>query len=129
MILELPREIQVKIFGYLDFKSLQHNATRVCKTWFEIIRNDSNLSGKLTLSLKSGSDINSVLASWKRLKTLCFKNLYRKTDLTPELMDSYHSYQNHTNTGPWTPNDLRDVDLNLCKSLEKVYVLHDFPGK
>ena len=129
MISELPREIQVKIFGYLDFKSLQHNATRVCKAWFEIIRNDSNLSGKLTLSLNSGSDINSVLASWKKLKILCFKTLYRKTNLKPELMDPYES---HTNPGTFIqpePNDLRNVDLNLCKSLKKVFVLHDFPGK
>ena len=120
MLIKLPREIWVQIFGYLDFKSLQCNATRVCKTWFEIIRNDSELSSELTLSLESGSDINSVLASWKKLKILRFKKLYRKTILQPEMFEEH--------VERWKPNDLREVNLKDCKFLEKVFVMHDFPG-
>ena len=48
---ELPIEIWTKIFSYLDYESLQDNATLVCKEWFEIIRNSSNLSGRLVLHL------------------------------------------------------------------------------
>ena len=48
---QLPIEIWTGIFSYLDYESLQKNATLVCKDWYEIIRNNSNLSGRLVLHL------------------------------------------------------------------------------
>ena len=47
----LPVETWAFIFQFLDEKTLRESATLVCKHWFEIIRGDSNLSGKLTLNL------------------------------------------------------------------------------
>ena len=99
-------EIWGKIFGYLDFTTIQKTATVVCKEWKEIIRSDSKISGNLVLYLPlkkldnnlltalqsksfpdqiqridllthftttsevSASDINSLLESWKALKSL-----------------------------------------------------------
>ena len=48
---ELLIEIWTKIFTYLDYESLQKNAVLVCKNWFEIIRSNSKLSGRLVLHL------------------------------------------------------------------------------
>ena len=44
----LPKEILCIIFSYLDKKSAQ-NASEMCKLWFELIRNDSNLSSHVFL--------------------------------------------------------------------------------
>ena len=44
----LPNEVLCTLFSYLDKKSLR-NSTATCKHWFELIRNDSNLSGQVCL--------------------------------------------------------------------------------
>jgi len=79
----LPVETWAFIFQFLDEKTLRESATLVCKHWFEIIRGDSNLSGKLTLNLwKEGFvfntpgpkasmvKLNAILPSWPKLKHL-----------------------------------------------------------
>ena len=123
MLIELPQEIWVKIFGYLDFMSLQHNATRVCKDWFHIIRNDVNLSGKLTLHGKCSSEISSILRTWKKLKILHLPDLYGNyTEEQKEHLKRYDKYFD------WAQDELRDVDFKFCESLEKVIVKHSFKG-
>ena len=53
------------IFGYLDFESKQKKAVLVNKQWFEIIRDNSVLSGHLVLWPPSGNatadEINEIL--------------------------------------------------------------------
>ena len=53
------------IFGYLDFESKQKKAVLVNKQWFEIIRDNSALSGHLVLWPPSGNatadEINEIL--------------------------------------------------------------------
>ena len=98
---KIPLEIWSKIFGYLDFETVQKTATMVCKLWFDMIRNDSVLSGELVLnsirqidlapSIKFShyqtvqnfrtfiegmktSEINDVLSKWKHLKILRILN-------------------------------------------------------
>ena len=81
----LPVETWAFIFQFLDEKTLRESATLVCKHWFEIIRGDSNLSGKLTLNLwnhdfenvfnthgpkASMVKLNAILASWPKLQHL-----------------------------------------------------------
>ena len=118
MLLELPKEIWVKIFGYLDFKSLQHDATRVCKYWFEIIRNDSTLSGKVAISAICNSEINSILIKWNKLKILYFPNLFggpNKGQVEYLLKNS--NAEDKTNY---------QTDLKIYKQLEKVIIKHNF---
>ena len=66
---DLPEEIWLKIFRYLDVKSLQ-NTQMVCKNWLNIILNDVILSGEYTLArtMISSVEINALLAKRSKLK-------------------------------------------------------------
>lgn len=46
---DLPEEILEMIFGFLPWSSLQKSCTVVSKKWFNLIRNNQNLSGDLRL--------------------------------------------------------------------------------
>ena len=45
----LPKEIWCKIWGELDFETLQKTCVLVCHEWFENIRENPGLSGKEVL--------------------------------------------------------------------------------
>ena len=47
---QLPDEVWIKIFGYLDLKTIHFVVSFVCKRWLTIVRNDIGLSGNLKLS-------------------------------------------------------------------------------
>ena len=69
----LPREVWIYIWGFLDFETLQKECTLVSKTWFNEIRDSTNLSGKMTLKRSWNLDmrnLNKILAHWKKLKEL-----------------------------------------------------------
>ena len=80
LLVALPKEIWIQIWGCLDFQTLQKMCTRVSKKWFEDIRNSVRLSGKLTLKTCTTSymkiddltvdDINGILSNWMMLKVL-----------------------------------------------------------
>ena len=119
MLANLPKEIWIHIFSFLDFESLQKRSTLVCQNWLAIIRNDCYLSGELRLNYNQklmSSDINSVLANWKKLKILRISR-FRKINLESEKLIIYD------NIGEV---DLRNVNLKVCKSLDKVIVPHNF---
>ena len=68
-----PREVWIKIWSHLDFETLQKTCTLVSKTWFDEIRDSTNLSGKMTLKRSWNLDmrnLNTILAHWKKLKEL-----------------------------------------------------------
>ena len=116
-----------KIFGYLDFESLQFKATLVCKDWYKMIRNDVTLSGKLSIcprpedlgedweweclpigsdyladvALAKPSDINPILKSWKALKILHLRHFKIAA--------------------------IKKLDFKPCKNLNKVYIDGKFP--
>ena len=75
----LPFEIWSKIFGHLDFKML-NRTTLVCKSWLEMIRNDFNISGELTLNSfnkMEATEINSIISKWNKVKVLyVYMNLF-----------------------------------------------------
>ena len=54
-MISLPTEVWLKIFGYLDFDTVQKEATLVCREWFSMIRNNNILSGHMVL--RTPSDI------------------------------------------------------------------------
>ena len=45
----LPEEVWVHVWSFLNFKNCQQICTLVCKTWFDQIRNSSALSGELRI--------------------------------------------------------------------------------
>ena len=60
MIVDLPEEVLVHIFEYLDYKSLQCIAVQVCKEWLSIIRNDCKLSGELKIKQFKHEDLPNI---------------------------------------------------------------------
>jgi len=86
------------IFGYLDFESKQKRAVLVNKQWFDIIRDNSALSGHLVLRPPSGNatadEINEILKGWSGLTTLEIPSV----------------------------NDMEKIKYAQCKMLKKVYV-------
>ena len=47
---QLPDEVWIKIFGYLDQRTIHFVVSLVSKRWLTIVRNDIGLSGHLKLS-------------------------------------------------------------------------------
>ena len=85
----LPKEMWIEIWSNLDFHTLQKICTLVSKDWKKYIRGSTKLSSEgIYLNLDSRRDtlpngfellkevdINAVLASWPKLKTLHVSNL------------------------------------------------------
>ena len=75
-LVELNEYVLLRIFHFLDFTSLQKNATLVCKRWFNIIRNDINLSKSVFLlkTPQTKDEITQILKSWPRIRHLTLAN-------------------------------------------------------
>ena len=111
-VVELPQEIWILIFKYLDFKTLQCKAILVCKKWFELIRSNSTLSGEFTLNTQVASEIEFLLSNWKKLKVLRSPILVKKCE-KEQLIDF------------GVELDFQNVNLKACKHLKKVIVPND----
>ena len=105
--IDLPEEIWIYIFRYLDIKSKQ-NAELVCKKWLNFILNDVILSGEYTLITNSisSSQVNAILAKRKKLKTVRFPRLLYRHEGD---FDEEHFLF-----------DIKNVNLKVCKDLKKV---------
>ena len=93
---QLPKEMWIQTWTYLDWETLQKKCTRVSKKWFEDIRNSARLSGKLTLKTcttrkkiddLSAKDINGILSHWKFLKTVVNKLFEFMHEVHPGVQD------------------------------------------
>ena len=108
---DLPEEIWIHIFRWLDVKSVQ-NAQLVCKTWLDFILNDVILSGEYTFVSKnvSSSQINGVLAKRKKLKIVRFPIPYQcfeEGDIPYEYVKDDTAF------------DTQYIDFEVCKDLNK----------
>ena len=69
----LPREILCIIFSYLDKRAAQ-SASEMCKLWFELIRNDSNLSSYVFLKCDGLKELRTKIEKsewiWNRWPVL-----------------------------------------------------------
>jgi hypothetical protein len=67
-----PPEVWLRIFGFLDWKSLQEKAVLVCNSWLEMIRGSPKLSGELSLRSDQiiKDDLIAILSRWMELKVL-----------------------------------------------------------
>ena len=103
--LDLPEEIWINIFRRLNVKSVQ-NAQLVCKKWLDYILNDVILSGEYRFATGlPSSQINSILAKRKKLKSVHFP----------------HPYEYKVGVGVVEDECLFDfVDFKVCKDLKKV---------
>ena len=103
--LDLPEEIWINIFRRLDVESVQ-NAQLACKKWLDFILNDVILSGEYRFAFGlTSSQINSILAKRKKLKSVHFP----------------HPYEYKVGVGVVGDECLFDfVDFKVCKDLKKV---------
>ena len=75
---EMPGEILMEFWSYLDFNTVQKICTRVSKSWLGMIRS-SNLSWKMKLrdtrpGLLGVTDFNAILSRWQDLRELHFSS-------------------------------------------------------
>ena len=70
--INLPTEVWIHIWSFLDFEKCQEICTRVSKEWLYKIRNSTRLSGEMILKLNEQNveDINDALSRWPKLKVL-----------------------------------------------------------
>ena len=68
----LPTEVWILTWSFLDFNTVQKKCTLVSKEWLNGIRNSTRLSGEMILRLKNLNvrDINDALSRWPKLKVL-----------------------------------------------------------
>ena len=102
----LPKEMWIEIWSNLDFHTLQKICTLVSKDWKKYIRGSTRLSSEgIYLNLDSRRDtlpngfellkevdINAVLASWPKLKTLHVSNLDSISRLGINLIENDDSH-------------------------------------
>ena len=118
---KIPIEIWSKIFGYLDFDTVQKTATLVCKSWLHMIRNDSVLSGGLALNSIDKMkifEINNVLSKWTHLKSLRIFNNWHPH------WDAKGPNESHLLLFRDTEFDLnlKEIEPFLCPWLKKIII-------
>ena len=75
----LPEEVWIKIWSYLDFKTVQKICTRVTKSWLKMIRS-SKLSWEMRLEHYAFHNVdilevetfNGILSHWENLRAIYF---------------------------------------------------------
>ena len=70
--INLPTEVWIHIWSFLDFIDCQQMCTLVSKEWFNKIRNSARLSGEMIFKVENQNikDINNALSRWPKLKVL-----------------------------------------------------------
>ena len=70
--INLPTEVWIHIWSFLDFNDCQEMCTLVSKEWFNRIRNSTRLSGEIIFKVDKQNikDINDALSRWPKLKVL-----------------------------------------------------------
>ena len=70
--INLPTEVWIHTWSFLDFETVQKTCTLVSKGWLSKIRNSTRLSGEVILKLENCNvkDINNALSRWPKLKVL-----------------------------------------------------------
>ena len=125
MAFDLPDEIWEQIFSYLSHHTLQEDCTLVCKSWTNIVRNNSSFSHTLMLRFLDHTDVNPILEKWPKLKTLYLENKYKMIDFNQDhmqvpmdIIDNDPRYIN-----PYGVKfELFDYQFKSCPNLEKVVI-------
>ena len=72
LAINLPKEVWIHIWSFLDFNTCQKMCTSVSKEWLFQIRNSTRLSGEIILRLENRNveGIKDALSKWPKLKIL-----------------------------------------------------------
>ena len=105
---DLPDELLIYIFRFLSQFTIQTALTLVSKKWYDVVRNDSKLSGELFPELTnthSIQNINQVLKKWPKLQVLKIPISF-KVKRKP----------------------LKKLDTNPCPNLKKIEIFYKDTG-
>ena len=84
MTVNLPKEMWINVWSYVDFKTLQKSCVLVSKVWFKDVRESVQLSGKLCLKNDNLDEefVKTILSQWKMLKILHLSKRMDQLDLS-----------------------------------------------
>ena len=84
MTVNLPKEMWITIWSYVDFKTLQKSCVLVSKVWLKDVRESVELSGKLFLKNDNLDEefVKTILSQWKMLKVLHLSKRMDQLDLS-----------------------------------------------
>ena len=133
-----PKEIWVKIWSLVDFKTLQKSCTVVCKNWREGIRGNASLSDHMTLNneQKSLEDINEVLSNWEALKIVRMSREMSNDELlqlAPHPSLEKIIFPKNYELGIWGEVtkvcfDLKNKSSEGIENIVELHLLHFFDG-
>jgi len=123
----LPKEILCIIFSNLDKKSVQMS-TATCKLWFELIRNDSNLSIYVGLKVMKLQEFDKRVQNfeisttrWPVLKTIEFCGHYPYFSMAEKIVQHATKLVNAKDCPP-----LEKIIISVSYSLGRFFP--QFPG-
>ena len=129
--INLPTEVLIHIWSFLDFNTCQTICTRVSKEWLYKIRNSTRLSGemKMTLEMQNVKDINDALSRWPKLKVLHLSDCdcnYRSCNCNDSRLCKLVSYWQKSKKFFLT-TDMLGINLTEHALLRKVVVQKSMP--
>ena len=127
----LPTEVWILTWSFLDFNTVQKKCTLVSKEWLNRIRNSTRLSGEMILRLKNLNvkDINDALSRWPKLKVLhlsdcnCF---YRSCNCNGSRLSKLVSHWEKSNKFGLN-TEMFGVNLTNNELLRKIIVPKSMP--
>ena len=120
--INLPTEVWIHIWSFLDFIDCQEMCTLVSKEWFNIIRNSTRLSGEMIFKFDKQNikDINDALSRWPKLKVL---HLYDYTSSRlNKLVSHWEKLKEFTLT-----TEIFGINLTEHELLRKIVVSESMP--
>ena len=129
--INLPTEVLIHIWSFLDFNTCQRKCTRVSKEWLYKIRNSTRLSGEMMMRLEKQNvkDINNALSRWPKLKVLYLSDCdcnYRSCNCNGSQLCKLVSYWQKSKKFILT-TDMLGINLTEHALLRKVVVQKSMP--
>ena len=132
--INLPTEVWIHIWSFLDFNTCHKICSRVSKEWLYKIRNSTRLSGEMVFrlekqSVKDINEINNALTRWPKLKVLhlsdCYCN-YRTCNCNRSQLNKLLSHWNKLKEFTLTA-EMFGINLTEHALLKKVVVQKSMP--
>ena len=120
--INLPTEVWIHIWSFLDFEICQEICVRVSKEWLYKIRNSTRLSGEIIFKLNKQNveDINDALSRWPKLKVLYLVD-YTSSRLS-KLVSHWEKLKEFTLT-----TEILGINLTEHALLRKIIVAESMP--
>ena len=117
--INLPSEVWIQIWSFLDFIDCQKICTLVSKEWFNIIRNSTRLSGEMIFNVKKQKikDINNALSRWPKLKVLHLFDCSKNSSRLRKLLSHWEKVKKFTLT-----TDMFGINLTEHALIRKIVV-------